>query len=163
MCSVKKKVFWKTLPIHRKTAMLESLFNKVTGLQACIFIKRDFNTGVFLWTLWNFQERLFWSTSANDFFCISEIQNANDAIYIPGENFILNFRIYKIFSYLLSFANFSSVEFVFDFAFFWHTLFPTFLTTFPLFFSNLSRLNAFSHYQKFVLMGNSQDLNSGFI
>ena len=34
--------------IHRKTPVLESLFNKVGGLKSCNFIKRDTGTGVFL-------------------------------------------------------------------------------------------------------------------
>ena len=32
----------------KKTPVLQCLFNKVAGLQACIFIKKDSNTGVFL-------------------------------------------------------------------------------------------------------------------
>ena len=43
--------------------MPESLFNKVAGLQACKFLKRLTNTGVFLWMLRNFLEHLFWKTS----------------------------------------------------------------------------------------------------
>ena len=39
--------------------MLESLFNKVTVLRACNFNKEDFNTGVFLWILWNIQDTYF--------------------------------------------------------------------------------------------------------
>ena len=47
----------------RKTPVLESLFNKSVTLQACIFrpttlLKRDCNTGVFLWILQNFWEHL---------------------------------------------------------------------------------------------------------
>ena len=36
--------------IHRKTPVLESLFNKVAGLTSCpaTLLKRDFNKGVFL-------------------------------------------------------------------------------------------------------------------
>ena len=40
--------------IQRKTTVLEFLFNKVEGLQACNFIKRKLNTDVFLWKLRNF-------------------------------------------------------------------------------------------------------------
>ena len=58
-----------------------------------------------------------------DFF---KIQTANNVIYRLAENFAFNFRIYRIFSYLLSFANFNSTKFT----------------------SN--RLNALSPYQKFV-------------
>ena len=52
-------------------------------------------------------------------------------IYILAENFILNFWIYKIFSYLLSFADFGSTKFVFANVF-CRILFPTFLATFPM-------------------------------
>ena len=40
---------------------------------------------------------------------IFEIQTANNV----AENFAYNFEIYKIFSYLLSYANFSSTKFAF--------------------------------------------------
>ena len=36
----KKKISEKLRNIHRKTSVLESLFNKVTGLQACNFTKK---------------------------------------------------------------------------------------------------------------------------
>ena len=32
----------------KKTPIVECLFNKFPGLYACILLKRDFNTGVFL-------------------------------------------------------------------------------------------------------------------
>ena len=38
--------------------MLESLFNKVAGLKACNFIKKDTNTGVVLLILRNFEKPL---------------------------------------------------------------------------------------------------------
>ena len=46
---------WKFHNIHRKTLVFESLFNKVAGL----LLKRDFNTGVFLWILLNFKNSFF--------------------------------------------------------------------------------------------------------
>ena len=49
----------------------------------------------------------------NDCFCISEIQTTNNAIYTQAVNF--QFRIYKVFSYLFSLANFSSTKFIFAF------------------------------------------------
>ena len=52
---------------------------------------------------------------------ISDIQTTNNVVYTLAENFIFNFRIYKIFSYLLSFGNFSSIEFTFAIAYFSHT------------------------------------------
>ena len=36
---------------------------------------------------------------------ILEIENTNNLICTPAENFIFNFRIYKAFSYFLNFAN----------------------------------------------------------
>ena len=104
------------------------------------------------------------TTSANYFFCISEIKTTNNVIYILAENFIFNFRIYKIFSYLLSFANFSSTEFVFDSAFFSHTICNIPNSIYNVSFSSsLNRLNTFSHYQKLALIANAQNLSSGFI
>ena len=40
--------------------MLESFFNKV-AIRSVTFLKRDFNTDVFLWILRNFYEKLFWN------------------------------------------------------------------------------------------------------
>ena len=80
------------------------------------------------------------------------------------ENFIFNFRIYQIFSYLLSFANFSSTEFMFAFSFFSHTISKISRNISNVLFSCcLKRLNAFSHYQNIALIGNTQNLSSGFI
>ena len=47
-----KICFSKLHNIYWKATVLESLFNKVAGLQA--WLKRDSRTGVFLWILWNF-------------------------------------------------------------------------------------------------------------
>ena len=46
-CSV-KKMFLEISKVHRKTPMLESLFNKVAGLRPVTLLKRDSNIGVFL-------------------------------------------------------------------------------------------------------------------
>ena len=42
---------WKFHKFYRKTPVLESLFNKVTGLKSCNFMKKRSNTRVFLWNL----------------------------------------------------------------------------------------------------------------
>ena len=99
------------------------------------------------------------------FFCISDIQTTNNVIYIVAENFIFNFRIYKICFYLVSFANFSSTEFEFAFALFSHTISNiSGNISNVLFSSSLNRLKAFSHYQKFVLITNTQNNgSSGFV
>ena len=154
-------MFLKILEISQEKTNVRVFFSKVKGLQACVFIKRDSNTGVFLWTLRNFKEHIFWRTSSNYCFCISKIQTRN---YILPKNLIFNFRIHKIFSYLPSCLDFRSTEFVLAFAFFSHPI----LNISPnisnvLFSSSLNRLNAFSHYQKFVLISNAQNLSPGFI
>ena len=107
---------------------------------------------------------MFWSTSASDCFCISEIETTNKVIYILAENFIFNIRIYKIFSSLLSFADFSSTEFVFAFALFSHIISNISRNISNVSFSSsLKRFNVFSHSQKFVLINSAQNLSSGFI
>ena len=46
---IKKKAALKDFTkIHRKTPLLESLFNKVAGLKTATLLKRDSSTGVFL-------------------------------------------------------------------------------------------------------------------
>ena len=74
----------------------------------------------------------------------------------PKTSFLI-FRIYKIFFYLLSFANFSSSEFAF----------ASYSRTkhFQCFFfsSSLNRLNTLRPHQTFVPIGNAQKLSSGFI
>ena len=47
---------------HRKTFVLESLFNKVAGLRPATLLKRDSKTSVFLWNLRIFWEHLFYRT-----------------------------------------------------------------------------------------------------
>ena len=51
-----------------------SFLNKA-GLIARNFIKKDSNTGFFMWNLRNFQEHLFWRTSANGCFCLQFLCN----------------------------------------------------------------------------------------
>ena len=78
-------------------------------------------------------------------------------------NFIFNFNIYKTFSYLLGFANFSSIKFVFAFAFFSYTISNISHNISNVSFSSsLKRLNAFSHCQKFVLISDAQKVQALF-
>ena len=57
-----KKAVLKFCYILRKTPVLGSLFNKITGLQESNFIKKRL-TGAFLWILRNFWEHQFRKTS----------------------------------------------------------------------------------------------------
>ena len=109
----------------------------------------------------NIYSEVYLRTSASVFL---KSKLTNNVIYILAENFIFSFRIYKIFSYLLSFANFSSTEFVFAFAFLSHTISNISRNSSNVSFSStLNRLNAISHYQKFVHIGSAQNLSSSFI
>ena len=45
--------------IHRKTPLLESLFNKFAGLQTWTLLKIDSNIGAFLWIMQNFKNSFF--------------------------------------------------------------------------------------------------------
>ena len=85
---------------------------------------------------------------------IFEIQTANNA----AENFDFNFRINKIFSYLPSFGNFGSTEFMSAFASFSNTKYFNVSIS-----SILNRLSSLRLYQKFVQIGNAQNLGRGFI
>ena len=64
-CSSKiDRCSWKFRKYLRKTITSESLINKVAGLQPfrpALLLKRDSNTGVFLWNLRNFYNTFFYS------------------------------------------------------------------------------------------------------
>ena len=58
------KCSWKFRKCPRKTVTSESLINKVAGLQnfrPALLLKRDSDTGVFLWNLQNFYNIFFYS------------------------------------------------------------------------------------------------------
>ena len=100
--------------------MLESLFNRATGLQTNNFNEKGLQHRCFPVNIAKFLVTPILGNIFNDCFCICEIQTTNNVIYTLAEDFILNFKIYKIFFYLHSFANFSSTEFMFAFASFSH-------------------------------------------
>ena len=78
---------------------------------------------------------------------VHAIQTANNV----AENFEFTFWIQKLFSYLLSFANFSSTKFMSALASFSNTkYFQCFV--FP---SSSNRLNTLSSYQIFTQIGNA--------
>ena len=74
-------------------------------------------------------------------------------VYTLAENFIFNFRIYKIFFYLLRFANFSSTRFMFAFTSFQHT---KYFQCFVFQSSKQFRSNTLGPYQKFAPIGIEQ-------
>ena len=52
-------VQWNKVFLKISQVSQECLSKKVAVLGACNFIKKDSNTGVFLWILWIIQEHLF--------------------------------------------------------------------------------------------------------
>ena len=62
-CSLKN--FFQNFSKFNGKYLLGSLsLNKVSGLRSTSLLKWDYSTGVFLWILLNFEEHLFWRTSA---------------------------------------------------------------------------------------------------
>ena len=58
------------------------------GWRTAIALQRDSNTNTFLWILWNFEEHLFWRTSANRCFCTSN-HNVNNYKYWTSDDLFL--------------------------------------------------------------------------
>ena len=101
--------------------MLKSLFNKVTSLHSCNFIKKRLQQRCFRVNIAKFLRKPILKNICGRLLLFSEIQTINNVMYTIVKNFNFNFRIHKIFTYLLSFTNFSSTEFVFVFASLSHT------------------------------------------
>ena len=85
------------------------------------FIKKKFQHRYFPVNIAKYLRATIPKNICEDCFFISEIQTKNNVIYTLAENIILIFEIYKIFSYLFKFANFSSTEFMFAFTSFLHS------------------------------------------
>ena len=56
----------KVFQTSQENAFVGVFFDEAGGLQPAGFLKRDSNTSALLWSLENFQEHLFWRTSANN-------------------------------------------------------------------------------------------------
>ena len=65
---------------HRKTPVLESLFSKFVGFQACNLIKKRLQHRWFPVNIAKFLWNLFCKTSANDCFCLLHIRTLNGVI-----------------------------------------------------------------------------------
>ena len=67
-CSIKRPVL-KNFAIFTGKHLCRSRFLlKLCAVRPATLSKRDFNTGVFLWILWNFLEHLLWKTPMNNCF-----------------------------------------------------------------------------------------------
>ena len=64
-------MFVKFLQISQENTCVGVSLTKLQAFGSGTLLKRDSNTGVFLWNLQNFYERLFWRTFANDYFWAS--------------------------------------------------------------------------------------------
>ena len=74
-----KKLFCK---IHKKTPVLESLFNKVTDLYPAT-LTQDSPTGVFWWVSARYLRHLFYRTPPGDSFCSTEKYFTNKIVKNP--------------------------------------------------------------------------------
>ena len=74
-----KKAVLKNLAIFRGKQLCRSLFLTKAARPATLS-KTHSNTGAFLWILLNFQEHLFWKTSANGYFCNSSVSKEKQPI-----------------------------------------------------------------------------------
>ena len=73
--------------IVKKTHVFGSLFYKIAGLG---LLKRDSNTGIFLWNLRISKKHLFWKTSGNNCFCLNFRKNKLRSNSIPCTSVIIN-------------------------------------------------------------------------
>ena len=72
-----------------KTPVMESLIYKAAGLEARDFLKKRLQLqapGVFLWTLRNFQEHLFWRISVNGYLYTLWTNNGQRTALIQFKN-----------------------------------------------------------------------------
>ena len=60
-----RKLFLKMLQYPQEAPVLESIFQNLQTFRPATLLKRDPNTGVFLWILQNVWYYIFWKTSAN--------------------------------------------------------------------------------------------------
>ena len=162
MCSVKKGVLKNFAKFTGKRLYWSLLLITLKAFNPAYLFKRDSSTGVFQWTFAKFSTGPILKYICKRLLLFSEIKTTNNVIYTLAESFIFNFRIYKKFSYLVSFANFRFTEIVFLFL---NTIFNISHNNISnvSFYKSLNRWNAFSHYQKFVPIVNAQNLIPGFI
>ena len=67
-CSMKKAVLKNFAIFTGKSLCLSLYLIKLQAFRSATLLKRDFNTGVFLWILRNLQKHLLWRTSVNSYF-----------------------------------------------------------------------------------------------
>ena len=87
---------------------ISNTYHEMTPYIVLICNKERFHKGRVKIEIWYFKvtfENIFFISESWN---ISEIQTTNNFIYTLAKNFIFNFRIYKTFSFLLSFADFLS-------------------------------------------------------
>ena len=126
--------------MHRKKPVPESLFNKVACLQTRTLSKRDSGTSVFLGTLQNFPEQLFYRTHSNSCFCKSSGQPT--AVKYFCKRSIIDIQLGS--EYASRFVDISMETFINGFSFFW--IFSTFWAL-----AAFSQVNCFSFVSRSML------------
>ena len=126
----KKRCLQKFRKFYRKTLMLESTFNNVEGLQACIFIRIRLQQRCFPVNIAKFLRAHILKYICERLLRYSEIYTSNNQIYILAEKFILGFTKYFIICSALPTLAPLNYVFLLHFS---RILFSTFFTKFPMF------------------------------
>ena len=94
-CSIKQAVLKNFAIFKEKTPVLESLFNKVAGLQACDFIKKRLQHRCFPVNVTKFLSMLVLTKSANGLFCVTLLYHLTlFSKFIQNYYLIFSFRYY---------------------------------------------------------------------
>ena len=93
-----KKAVLKNFAIFTGKRLCLSLFLiKLQDSSPAFLLKRDSNTGLFLWILRNFKEHLFWRTSANRYFCLFQVNSLKHLKKIHSKSKVIE-QIWKYFA-----------------------------------------------------------------
>ena len=93
-----KKAVLKNFAIFTGKRLCWSLFLiKLQDSSPAFLLKRDSNTGLFLWILRNFKEHLFWRTSANRYFCLFQVNSLKHLKKIHSKSKVIE-QIWKYFA-----------------------------------------------------------------
>ena len=134
--------------------MLESTFNNVEGLQACIFIRIRLPQRCFPVNIAKFLRAHILKYICERLLRYSEIYTSNNQIYILAEKLILGFTKYFIICSALPTLAPLNYVFLLHFShFFFCILFSTFFMKVPMFLKEFSRAELFQPYLVMNLTG----------
>ena len=141
---------------HKKNLCWSLFLIKLQAFKPALVLKKRLQHKCFPVNIVKFLRTLILKYIFERLLLYSEIQTTNNVIYILAQNFIFNFRILAAQLSKLWLQWICACYCIFLTYYFEH-LSQHFQS------SSLNRLNTFSHYQKFVLISNAQNLSSGFI